>query len=52
MAYIERSHRISISLLVSALESEGKGEDPMLKILDCSLFFIWKGHTQVLDYTR
>ena len=44
-------HRISISPLVSTLESEGKGEDPMLKILDYSFFCIWKGQTQVLDYS-
>ena len=37
--------------LMSTLESEGKGEDPMLKILDYSFFYIWKGQTQVLDYS-
>lgn len=52
MACIKRSHRISISPLVSTLESEGKGKDPMLKILDYSFFCIWKGQTPVLDYSR
>lgn len=31
--------------LVSTLESESKGEDPVLKILDYSFFYIWKGQT-------
>lgn len=52
MACIETSHRISTFPVARALESEGRGDDPMQKRLGYSFFYIWKGQTQVLDDSR